>query len=84
MLMENIQELDAFAFSTDRQLLDNLINTGGHLNKPLGVILISHNDKCIQCGSKLQLRKDRPASVVVYDEQMGTMPGLHYHKTCSN
>lgn len=84
MLMENIQELDALAFCTDRQLLDELINTGGHLNKPLGVILISQNDKCVQCGTKLQIRKDRPASVVVYDEQMGTIPGSHYHKICCN
>ena len=84
MLMENIQELDALAFRTDHQLLHELLNTGGRLKKPLGVILISNNDKCTQCGSRLQLRKDRPASVVVYDEHLGTVPGSHYHKTCSN
>ena len=58
LLMENIQELDTLAFCTHRHLLEELIYTEGHLNKPLGVILMSHNDKCIQCGSKLQLRKD--------------------------
>lgn len=31
----------------------------------------------------VQLRKDRPASIV-YDDVMGTVPGTHYHKTCSN
>ena len=34
--------------------------------------------------SKLQLRKDRPSAVVIYDGQMGTVPGSHYHKTCCN
>ena len=84
VLMENIQELDVRDFSTDRQLFRELINLKVSTNKPLGLILVSGNEKCIQCGNKLQLRKDRQSSVVIYDEQMGTIPGSHYHKTCSN
>jgi hypothetical protein len=81
--MKNVHELDALAFSTDRVLQGDLIKFEVPNCKPLGLILISANRKCIQCGSKLQLREERPSSVVVYDE-MGTIPGLHYHKTCSN
>ena len=44
ILTENIQELDALAFSTDRQLLDELINLEGLIYKPLALILISQND----------------------------------------
>ena len=36
------------------------------------------------CGSNLQLRKDGPASVTVYDDSMGTIPGSHFHKICKN
>ena len=32
----------------------------------------------------LQLRKQRPASIVLYDDQMGTVPASHYHKMCSD
>jgi len=28
--------------------------------------------------------EDRPLSVVIYDQQMGTIPGSHYHKTFIN
>lgn len=83
-MVENIQELDALAFSTDRKLLGDRIDLEVPTCKPLGLILISGNNKCIQCGSKVQLRKERPAPVVIYDEQMGTIPGSHYHKACSN
>lgn len=84
VLMENIEELDALAFSSDRQLLRELVDLEIPTKKPLGLILISNRVNCIQCGSKLQIRKDRPSSVVVYDDQMGTIPGTHYHKICSN
>ena len=84
VLVENIQKLDALAFSTDRKLLGDLVDLEIPNCKPLGLILISDNNKCVQCGSKLQLRKERPSSVVIYDQQMGTIPGSHYHKTCTN
>lgn len=84
VFVENLQELDRVAFSTDRKLLQELLTFNVPNKKPLGLILISSNDHCIKCGSNLQLRKDRPSSVVIYDEQMGTIPGSHYHKTCAN
>lgn len=43
--------------------------------RPLRIVLLSDNNKCLLCCSKLQLRKDRPATILVYDDQMGTLPG---------
>lgn len=73
---------DALAFTTDRKLQQELLEFP--VVKPLGLVLISSIDKCVMCESRLQLRKDRPATVVVYDDDMGTVPGSHYHKYCSN
>ena len=50
--------------------------------KPLGVILVSPHDSCSICSSKLLVRKDRPSSIVVYDDHIGAVPGTHYHKYC--
>ena len=44
-------------------------------SKPLGIVLISPHKKCLLCSSKLQLRKDRPAPVTIYDDILGTVPG---------
>ena len=49
---------------------------------PIGVILISSNSVCVSCNSKLVLRKDRPAPVVIYDDTLGTYFGSHFHKFC--
>jgi len=83
LLLENIKELDCTAFATDKDLFQDLssFQIGG---KPLGVVLISENDSCLVCGSKLLLRKDRPAKVVIYDDIEGTLPASHYHKYCKN
>ncbi len=45
---------------------------------------MSNATKCVVCESALKLRKDRPSSVVVYDDNMGTLPGSHFHKLCTN
>lgn len=52
----------------------------------MGVVLISDNKICQQCGSSLLLWKDRPSSIiiVIYHNTMGSIPGTHYHKYCSN
>ena len=84
VFVDNLQELDAAAFSTDRELLLELMSVRDSKDRPLGIILMSNKENCVTCGSKLQLRKDRPANVIVYDDVMGTVPGTHYHKTCSN
>jgi hypothetical protein len=84
LFIENIQELDSAAFLTDKELLLELMDVQDSKSRPLGIILISKHDNCANCGSKLQVRKDRPAKVTVYDDVMGSVPGTHFHKTCSN
>ena len=84
VLVENLHELDAAAFSSDKQLFQDLVEFQTERCKPLGVILIRSNKKCLVCESSLMLRKDRPSPVVVYHDDMGTIPGSHYHKYCTN
>lgn len=82
VLAENLQELDSLAFESDQKLFCELLQFP--LKKPLGLILMPSNITCVLCASKLQVRKDRPSSVVVYDDVMGAIPGSHFHKYCSN
>lgn len=57
--VENILEFDAAAFSTDRELLMELMDVeSSKSGKPMGIILISTKEECCSCGSRLQLRKD--------------------------
>lgn len=82
LLAENLQELDYLAFESDQKLFYQLLEFP--TQKPLGVVLMSNATKCVVCESALKLRKDRPSSVVVYDDNMGTLPGSHFHKLCTN
>ena len=83
VFMENIQTLNARAFDTDDVLFREIIQTKIPSGRPLGVPLVSTNNMCLLCGSKLLLRKDRPAPMVLYDESQGTIPASHFHKNCS-
>lgn len=83
VLIENLHDLDEAAFETDEKLTEEILKFKMK-SKPLGVVLISSNSKCNLCKSKLMLRKDRPSSVFVYDKRMGTLPGSHFHKYCTN
>ena len=82
-LIENIQAFSAAAFETDHALQKELIFLSLPGKKPLGIQLISPSSVCLFCGSQLQLRKDRHAPVVLYDEKYGTIPGAHFHKFCT-
>ena len=85
VLVENLYELDAKAFDSDRELLQQLMEFQVSLSKPpIGMILISSNKECLLCGSQLQLRKDRSAPLLVYDDTMGIIPASHFHKYCTN
>ena len=44
-------------------------------HRPLELFLISQKQNCTLCGEKLSLRKDRPATVVVYDDNLGAVAG---------
>ena len=65
MFSENIQFLNATAFDTDKVLFNEILQMETAAAKPLGVPLISANNTCLLCDSKLLLRKDRPASLVI-------------------
>ena len=84
VLMENLKILDKQAFSTDQQLTQELSQMPmPPTNKPLGLILLSPRESCTLCGSKLLVRADKASSVVVYDNNLGTVPATHFHKCCS-
>lgn len=83
-LTENLQALNESAFTTDCKLQQELLSLHLPGKKPLGVILISPISSCLLCGCELQLRKDRHAPVVLYDINLGTIPGAHFHKFCTN
>lgn len=88
-LIRNIESFDKAALSDDNSLRTELISWGsGHNDLPggklLGVVLITKETSCILCGSKLSIRNERPAYISVYDRNIGPVPGMHYHKECTN
>lgn len=82
--VENVQEMDAGVFETDDQLAQELMASKDQNDRHLGIILISRNNNCLLCNSKLLVRRDRPSPVIIYDERLGSVHGSHYHKYCSN
>ena len=48
----------------------------------LGIVLVSKNDKCAFCSSTLYIREDRPSTVTIYDDTLGTVMATHYCKYC--
>ena len=83
ILFQNMKELDNYAFAKDEELFSEFMYLEGNKG-PLGVVLISSNDTCGNCRSKLLLRKDRLARIIVYHDNYGSLPGTHYHKYCKN
>ena len=84
LTIENLMSIYPTAFTCDEELRKQLI----HMERPdggeVGVILISDKSICLQCGSALALRSDRPSHVAIYSETLGTVTGMHYHKTCKS
>ena len=48
----------------------------------LGIVLVSSNNTCRLCGSKLLVRNERTSCITIYTEVYGTVVGTHYHKFC--
>lgn len=82
LFLENIEILDSKAFATDTFLMKELHTMKGPKGQPLGVVLISPNSVCKTCGGELLTRVDRPSTITVYSETMGTVPVTHFHKYC--
>ena len=86
-LMDNIQLFDERAFESDATLTRELVSWKPSMSdarRPLGLVLITPEKSCTICGQKLTLRRDRSASITVYDDNLGPVPGTHFHKICSN
>ncbi len=66
--MENIEELDSATFATDNKLLQELMKFQIPRHEPLRCILISSSESCL---TKLLLRKDRPARLVIIMMMIG-------------
>ena len=84
VLLENLQELNCAAFKTDTQLLKELVEFPLSNDRPIGLVLVSDRKNCLSCNSKLLVRRDRPATVIVYTDSMGSVTGSHFHKYCIN
>lgn len=82
VLLENVKYLDEDAFDSDINLMKELIQQEGFKGKPLGIVLISANNKCRHCGGNLLLRADRPSFPVIYTDDIGTVSGTHFRKYC--
>lgn len=84
ILLENLAFINERAFDTDKTLLEDLFQLkreGGNL---LGIVLMPENSVCKACGGNLKLRSDRPTSLTVYTEELGTIPATAYRKYCKN
>ena len=84
VLLENIHCLEQRAFHTDVELLAELHTHKGIQNHPLGVVLISPNTTCQLCGGDLLIRSDRPSTLTLYTDNMGTVLATHFRKYCHN
>lgn len=81
--IQNIQVIDSEALLTDAELTNEITEMERHgSDVPLGMVFVSEKLSCLNCGSKLYIRRDRASNVVVYDDNLGTMPGTHYTKYC--
>ena len=88
-LVDNIHSFDERAFESDASLTHELITwtyskSGSHGTRPRGIVLISPEKLCVVCGQNLTLRRDRPSSITIYDDGLGTLPGSHFHKMCTS
>ena len=85
LLIENLKEIDAAAFTKDDELLQELMSLPSvKSSKPLGLVFLSKISSCPLCNKSMLIRKDRPARLVVYDDKLGSVPGSHYHRYCPN
>lgn len=84
VLMENIEFLDQKAFNTDSELYTELRKRTGFQNSPMGIVLVSSNITCLVCGGKLLIRSDRPSSITLYTDDMGTVLATQFRKYCQN
>ena len=82
--IENFKYLEPETFNSESDLQQELHAFIGHKKQPLGIILLSPNNTCRICKSKLLVKVDRPSRVTVYSDTFGTVDSTHYRKVCKN
>ena len=87
--VSNIQLLYESAFADDKTLAREIhaqSSVSGSCTKghPLGIPLLSANQRCKICGGDLLIRGDHPSRATIYTETFGTVIGTHSHKYCKN
>lgn len=83
VLLDNLKMLENTAFVSDLELKQQIIVFPRISGEETGITLLPQESNCIQCGTALLLRSDRPSPLSLYTE-MGTVPAYHYHKYCPN
>ena len=82
IFIENLRYIEPEAVVADENLTKEIRSVAGIDKVPLGVILLSPNTVCLQCGSSLLVKADRPSTITVYTDTEGTIKGTHYRKLC--
>ena len=83
LAVENLQYVNEKAFVLDKELAQEIHGfTSPTAPYSLGIVLVSSNDTCRLCGSRLLVRNERTSHITIYTEAYGTIVGTHYHKYC--
>ena len=64
--------------------MKELMQQEGFHQRPLGIVLLSANNRCQLCEGTLLLRADRPSFPTVYSNEFGTVSSTHFRKYCQN
>ena len=85
VFVDNLKLLQEGVFDTDTKLFKELVRVPKNdPSKPerIGFILLSPNQHGFLCKSKLNIRANRSILAIIYDEQLGTLPAIHYTRYC--
>ena len=77
--IENLKYVEPETFNSDSNLPQQELHAFiGHKKQPLGIILLSPNNTCRICKSKLLVKADRYSRVTTYSDTFGTIESTHY------
>jgi len=84
VFIDNVRYLNPSVFDSDYKLTKELVKMpkSSSGDEKIGIPLISPNDKCLFCRSKLYIRADRCVQAILYDSLYGSLPAIHYTRYC--